>query len=849
MSDDQRQSWGAHTEGGPEEVPGLPPVLADRYEIVRRVGRGATATVYLARDLKHDRDVAVKVLHADLARGLGPERFLREINIAAHLTHPHILPLHDSGEAEGLLYFVMPFIRGASLRDHLRERGRLPLEEALRIGCEIAGALDCAHRAGIIHRDVKPENVLLVDGHAVLTDFGVARAVEPVIGGGLTSTGIAIGTPLYMSPEQLGAEAELDGRSDVYALGCVVYEMLAGEPPFTGRSVHAMIARRLSGPAPKVRGVRPSVPAEVEEALLRALAPEPAHRFATADAFRAALERVAARGGGRFPTLVADAGRPMRRSRRFGLAAAATGVVGAWLYLGGPLPRETEPLTLAVLPFTNVSGDAEQAYLADGLTDALIADLATVRGLRVTARASVMRYASPRGGGMATNGMSMDPDIEMGGMSPGGATERMTGGAPPKSLAEIAQELRADLVLQGSLTRTGDSVRVAATLLDAATQEPLWSVDDVSHMRDVFALQQSLAVGIARIAGRGVRRAREPAVSQRAYLAEAHSAYLKGAYFQAHWRLPEAIDAFTEAVTIDPGHAPAHAGLARAYYFMAFFGDIPPGIALGAMRRAATAALEQDSLVAEAHGQLALVMMLQEWDWAGAEQHFLKALELSPSHAQIRHDYAHFLLATGRQSESLQQTEAALALDPANPMLISCLGWHSLFDRRNEQAMSYATEANALMPDQWAHVILGWALLGQDKPDEALEAFREAARLSASAFNRAALGYALAVTGRTVEARQIAAELLERAEDEYVSAYDVATIYAGLGDHDETFRWLRRAAEERSTFFVHLAWDLRFDRVRDDERFRRLVGGDLGLGVPLTVAVATPRRRISMAAG
>jgi tetratricopeptide (TPR) repeat protein len=242
-------------------------------------------------------------------------------------------------------------------------------------------------------------------------------------------------------------------------------------------------------------------------------------------------------------------------------------------------------------------------------------------------------------------------------------------------------------------------------------------------------------------------------------------------------------------------------------------------------------------------------MMLQEWDWAGAEQHFLKALELSPSHAQIRHDYAHFLLATGRQSESLQQTEAALALDPANPMLISCLGWHSLFDRRNEQAMSYATEANALMPDQWAHVILGWALLGQDKPDEALEAFREAARLSASAFNRAALGYALAVTGRTVEARQIAAELLERAEDEYVSAYDVATIYAGLGDHDETFRWLRRAAEERSTFFVHLAWDLRFDRVRDDERFRRLVGGDLGLGVPLTVAVATPRRRISMAAG
>jgi serine/threonine-protein kinase len=836
MSDDEGLFEKVPMEGEEHPEPlGVPLVLAGRYEIVRRVGRGATATVYLARDLKHDRDVAVKVLDPDVARGLGPERFLREIGIVANLTHPHILPLHDSGEAEGRLYFVMPFVRGASLQDLLRKRRRLPLEEALRIGCELASALDCAHRDGIIHRDVKPANVLVVDGHAVLSDFGVARAVEPVMGGALTSTGVVIGSPLYMSPEQLLGEAEVDGRSDVYALACVVYEMLAGEPPFTGPSVQAMIAKRLTGPAPKVRTVEPSVPAEVEEALLRALSPEPAHRFPTADAFRAALDWGASSGYGRSTTSPANLANARSQlwgsSRRVGLAAVAAGVVGAWLFVGGPFQRGTEPLTLAVLPFTNVSGDAEQAYLADGLTDALIGDLASVQGLRVTARASVMRYASSRGA-------SMDMDVGMGGTSSDEATGRMDS-APPKSLTEIAQELSADLVLQGSLRRMGDSVRVAATLLDAATQERLWTADDVSHMRDVFALQQRIATGVAHAVGRGGRRAREPAQRQRAYLEEAHSSYLKGAYFQAHWRLPEAIDAFTRAVTIDPTHAPAHAGLSRAYYFMAFFGDIPPGIALGAMRRSATAALEQDSLQAEAHGQLALVMMLQEWDWAGAEQHFLRALELSPSHAQIRHDYAHFLLATGRRSESLQQTDAALALDPVNPMLISCLGWHNLFDRRHDEAISHATEAHAMMPDQWAQVILGWALLGQNAPDEALEAFREAARLSASAFNRAALGYALAVTGRTDEARKIVAELLERAEDEYVSAYDVATIYAGLGDRDETFRWLRRAAEERSTFFVHLAWDLRFDLVRDDERFRRLVNGDLGLSVPLTVAVAT----------
>jgi eukaryotic-like serine/threonine-protein kinase len=816
----------------------LPSLLAGRYEIVRRVGRGATATVYQARDLKHGRDVALKVLHADVAQGLGPERFLREIGIVAQLTHPHILPLHDSGETDGLLYFVMPFVRGASLRDLLRERAPLEVDEALRFGAELASALDCAHRAGIVHRDVKPENVLLVDGHAVLTDFGVARVDEAGEGANLTSTGLSIGTPLYMSPEQLTAEAELDGRSDIYALGCVLYEVLTGEPPFTGRSVPALLARRLSGAAPSIRSVRPSVPEAVDDVIVRALAPAPAERFSTAEELRAALTAEQSEGRSVRRRVRSGAGPwwrgPARRA--VGAAVGVTAVVGAWL-LAGRSSEDGAPLTLAVLPFTNVSGDAEQAYLADGLTDALIGELGAVRGLRVTSRASVMRYAvAPR--------MSMGGPGGAGGDlgAQGTAGSGMPAAAPPKSIPEIARELRADLVMQGSLARVGDSVRVAATVLDAATQEPLWRADDVRHLRDVFALQQDLASAVARIAGRGSARARDGFPARPAYRPEAHEAYLKGAYFQAHWRLPQAVDAFSQAVGLDSAHAPAQAGLARAYYFLAFFGDVPPGIALGAMRRAATAALEQDSLLAEAHGQLALVMMLQEWDWQGAEERFRRALELNPSSAQIYHDYAHFLLAMGRRSESLEVTQAALALDPANPMLISCLGWHSLFDRRNDEAAAYAVEAHSMMPDQWAQVILGWALLGQNRPEEALDAFREATRLSGSAFDRAALGYALGVTGHEDEARQIVTELLARVEDEYVSAYDIATVYAGLGDRDETFRWLRRAAEERSSFFVHLAWDLRFEHVRDDERFRRLVDGDLGLRLPLTVAAAAAPR-------
>jgi len=258
------------------------------------------------------------------------------------------------------------------------------------------------------------------------------------------------------------------------------------------------------------------------------------------------------------------------------------------------------------------------------------------------------------------------------------------------------------------------------------------------------------------------------------------------------------------------------------------------------MRRAATAALEQDSLLAEAHAQMALVKMLQEWDWAGAEQEFRRALELSPSDAQIHHDYAHFLLAQGRQRESLDETAKALALDPANPMLTSCMGWHSLFNHDYKQALAYAAEANAMMPAEWAQVVRGWALLGERKPDSALLAFVEGTHLSTGAFAAAALANGLAVTGHTAESRRVLGKLLVRAQNEYVSPYDIATVYAGLGDGDETFRWLRRAAEERSTFIVHLGWDSRFDKMRGDPRYRGLIEHELKLGVPVRTVAAAP---------
>ncbi|HEY0969801.1 MAG TPA: protein kinase [Gemmatimonadales bacterium] len=832
-----------------EESHLIPGVLADRYVVERLIGRGGMASVYLAHDRRHDRQVAVKVLEEELAQSIRGERFLREIGIAARLSHPNILPLYDSGVAGELLFYVMPYVEGETLRARLDRERQLPLDDALRLACEVASALDYAHRQQVLHRDIKPENILLEDGHAIVADFGIARVLDDAAAR-MTASGLALGTPAYMSPEQASGASVLDARSDVYALACVLYEALAGEPPFTGPNAQSVIAKRMSGPPPRISVIRPSVPESVERALKRALDPVPADRFVSAREFADALAACAVETRA-VPSLKGP-------SRARVAAAAAVVVAAASLYAitGNDSPREGSAsapagaLTLAILPLTSQSADTAYAYLADGLTDTMITDLSDVPGIRVVSRMSAMRFASGTGGMAAPEtgmGGMAAPEAGMRGDMPGGGMGAMDG---PRPLSETARLLSADVLFEGTLTHFGDSVRVSATLVRAPELDELWRGSYTRHVRELFQLQRDLSdallAALAPMTSTPGSSAPGSSPSpSRVYDPAANREYYRGSYHQAHWNLPQAIAAFERAVEIDPTHAPAQAGLARAYYFLAFFGEYPPTIALASMRRAATAALEQDSLMAEAHAQMALVEMLQEWDWEGAERHFRRALELGPDNAQIRHDYAHFLLGQGRRAESAEQTRIAVSLDPINPMLISCLGWHSLFDAHYDDARERAVEANALMPDHWAYVVQGWALLGQGQRDSALAAFREAHRLHESAFTLAALGHALAATGHEAEARTTLARLLEMREEGYVSPYDIATVYAGLGDGDDTFRWLRRAAEERSTFIVHVGWDARFDNVRSDARFAELTAGQLRLPTPqFAVLTAAERGRM-----
>jgi serine/threonine-protein kinase len=505
--------------------------LTGRYRIERELGRGGMATVYLAHDLKHDRPVALKVLLPDLAHAVGPQRFLREITLAAQLQHPHILPVHDSGSVDGLLWYTMPYVAGESLRQRLTREPQLPLNEALGIAREVAEALGYAHERGIVHRDIKPENILLAAGqHCVIADFGIARALD-MAGDKLTATGLAVGTPAYMSPEQAVADTHLDGRSDLYSLGCVLYEMLVGEPPFTGRTPQAIIARRVSEPAPHVSVFR-DVPAGVEQVVTTALARSPADRFPNAAQFIQALESAI------HTPQVALAPRAPRRDWRirFGLAAAATftAVVVALALFRGRGPSAAKALDadlIAIAPFDVL--DTSLRLWHEGLVDVLARDLDGAGPLRT--------------------------------VSPTVAIRRWHGRADPASAAELARATGARLAVYGTLVRSAsDSVRLAATLLDASGPHALGEIEVRGPSSEMDRLTDSVAIGLLRQLGRSRPVALVPHTGISARSLPALRAFLQAEQYYRRGIWDSAASYAEQAISLDSTFALAYKRASQA---------------------------------------------------------------------------------------------------------------------------------------------------------------------------------------------------------------------------------------------------------------------------------------------
>ena len=730
--------------------------LADRYVIERELGSGGMAVVFLAHDRKLDRQVALKVLRPELAASVGSERFLREIEITAKLSHPNILALFDSGEADGFLFYVMPFVEGESLRDKLEREIQLPIDETLQIAKEVAEALDYAHELGVVHRDIKPENILLSRGHALMADFGIARAVSSAGGASLTSSGTSVGSPRYMSPEQAAGDPTVDHRADIYSLGCVLYELLAGEPPFTGPSMQAVIAKHAVEPRPSVKTVRDTVSLSVDAAVKRAMAKLPVDRFASAHAFAQAL-------------------------------------------FGEPGDAKPEIKSIVVLPFENLSPDPDQEYFSDGLTEEVIADLSKVRALRVISRTSAMLLKGSK-----------------------------------KDMPTIGRDLNVQYVLEGSVRRAGNSLRITAQLIEAATDAHLWAEKYTGTLEDVFDLQENLSRRIIE----GLKVTLAPNEDQ--HLAsrdipdvEAYALHLRAR--QEFMKMTEASFDLAEklverALARTGPNALLLATAATIEYGRQDMGYRPAAETLDRADALATRALELDPNLAEAHVAKGLIAQ-RRFDTPASVRHALRAVELDPANAMAAWAAGFFLAEGGRTDEAREHGDRARALDPLWWPAQAGSFYADMFDGNYDSALARMVGMHTVSGDNpVADLWLGVCLVYAGRSDEAAAPLDRAAAAGAGTFSATATLLGAMLSGDREAMRAVLAdpgtrEALEMATE---LAWMAAAASATVGDLDEALYWLSRAIEmgfinhrffaEQDPFLAKLRGDPRFEALMERAR-------------------------------
>ena len=734
--------------------------LAGRYTIDRQLGEGGMAVVFLARDLRHDRLVAVKVLRPEISAEIGPERFHREIRMAAGLTHPHILPVFDSGETEGLLFYVMPNMAGKSLRDRMDREKLLPLDETLRLVREVAAALDYAHRQGIVHRDIKPENILLHDGSALVADFGIGKVFTSSDGGGVTQAGFAVGTPAYMSPEQASADANVDGRSDLYSLGCVLYEMLTGEPPFTGPNAQAILTKRFVSPVPHVRAMR-DVPEQLDQAVTRALARTPVDRFPSAAEFAEVLLQV--QRGGQTPPDAASA------------------------------PPSAPEKSIVVLPLTNMSADPENEYFSDGMTEEIINALAKIPDLMVASRTSSFAF----------KGKSVDLR-EVGAKL--GVSTVLEG-----SVRKIGPRIR----IAAQLVNVASGYQLWSEKYDRQLEDVFDIQDEISR-----AIVDALKV---RLMGAPEQPLAKPATENLdAYTLYLKGRFFVNRL--AEHDLRKALTLFEQALDADPGYASAYSGIAdcwsnladdwvapddaypraksaaaRAIQLDPTLGEAHTSIGkvlcwyewdfAGASRALATAVACNPNY-AEGHfvygTTLPAVGRL-----ADAVVEMRKALVLDPLSAHLSRWLGRFLLYGEQFEAAIEQGHKTLEIEP------------NYFQ---------------------AYLDIGAAELALGRVAESLHSFRQGQSLGTAVRSYdAMIVRSLVMLDEIEEAQSIMDRLEAQARTEYLRAEVLAMGHAALGENDKAFDCLQRALDARSSGLIYLHLDPGYGPLRADPRHAAMV--------------------------
>ena len=750
--------------------PRLSAALAGRYGLVRELGSGGMATVYLAQDERHDRSVAIKVLHPEAAASVGAERFLAEIHTTAKLSHPNILPLFDSGTEDGFFYFVMPLVIGESLRTRLERERIIDTDEALRIAMEVADALAYAHANGVVHRDIKPENILLSGGarfgattgeprlaHALVADFGIARAGSTGGSERLTGAGLTLGTPAYMSPEQAAGDLHVDGRSDQYSLACTLFEMLTGEAPFRGPSVEAILVRRFTRPPPRASDRREGIPRHVDGAILTAMARDPDERFPSMARFIEAL---------RAPTT--------------------------------PRAVSTDAdASVAVLPFTNMSADADNEYFGDGMAEEITNALAQVPGLRVAARTSAFGF----------KGKTHD-------------------------LRDIGEKLNVSTVLEGIVRRAGNRVRITAQLIDVDDGLHLWSERFDREMTDIFAIQDEIATAIASklavtlrggTAGSLVR----PSTSN----VDAYELYLRARSLmkQRGSALLSAIELFEQAVALDPAFAPALAHLAQALILASFWGMTPPDRITARAQWAAKAALEHDAGLVAAHTASALVATCIEFDRDRATAEWNRALAIDPWDPDARVMRAAFDLCytRGAFEESVAEVRAVLERDPLSAIAHTQLSVIMSFAGQFADAMAEAKRARAMDPHSFFAV---WSEVNAMAFGDHAQTIIDTIPAYLTQYGRhpwlmMALAAAYDRLGFHDRAESAYLELKARSALEYVQPAVIAATAESAGRREEAIACLRRAVEIRDPVIsAYARYSPPFHKLRAIPEYWAIVG-------------------------
>ncbi len=784
------------------------------FRVIEKLGAGGMGVVYKAIDTRLDRPVALKFLPDDMMKDAQAlERFRREARAASALNHPGICTIYDIGEQDGRAFIAMEFIDGQTLRSHIHGKA-LPIEEVLRLGIQIAEALDAAHAEGIIHRDIKPANIFVTKrGQAKVLDFGLAKLLPKGFGKvGVDSSnesteatsivGIISGTPSYMSPEQVRGD-NLDMRTDIFSLGLVLYEMATGRQAFAGSTGGVIIEAVLTRSPAAARSINPEVPLGLEEIIHKALQKNRDERPQHAGDIRLELQRLE-RGG--------DSGWSPRTGSLAPVLESATNQTRS---AGEQTERNPSSHTgtqramrvskiidsVAVLPFENVSGDADHEYLSDGIAGSLINILATIPKLRVMAQSTVFRF----------KGKGIDPQA-------------------------VGRELNVRAVLTGRIMQSGGSLRIGTELVDVATGSQLWGAQYNRKPGDIFAIQDEISDEISEKLRLKLTRAEKKQLTKRhTEDAEAYRLYLKGRHHWNRWTeegFYKAIEYFEQAAAKDPKYALAYAGLADSYVLLGWNSYLPPKEAYPKGKKAAMSALRLDPDLCEGHTPLAAVLWLHDWQWQEAQKEFQRSVSLNPCYPTANHWYAEYLMTMGRHAEAIAKMKKSQELDPLSLIISDAIAWAYYMGRQNDEALEQLQKTEELEPNYpityWilslVHRKIGRYELAIPEGEKAVEL------AGGSPLMRAALAQTFATANQKDKAIQILDDLTKLAKEKYVAAYFFAGIYIGLGEHDRAMEFLEKSYEEHSHWLIYLHIDPSMDDLRSSPRFQDLLQR---VGLPL----------------